>query len=276
MKQIFTSTLFLLTAFAQNTTENITTNVTTNVTTKVQSPKFAETLITDFVAAINGVPKQGNTTRVMSFFAPNFRNEVTIFDLSNKMQVSTRDFFATQEIYTRYCQPNNTVDYKIKKFLKSYANDTIAYAVFEIEYSLLNKNTVYRKGEQTVTYTMVRRQNTWQIVRGTTFIHYTAVEKGNCACKLYNNGNEYLAQLETPQGEDYLTKQYTIKLKPLSKTQAEIEVEGAIYLLNREGHCSITTPDKRTLNMKTNKDAEAVNLILSDMHKDNCFSVIFK
>lgn len=240
------------------------------------SSKFAETMVLDFVKTINDVPKQGTTARVMAFFAPNFRNEVTVFDLSNKMVVSTRDYFGTQEVYTRYHQPNNTVDYRVSKFLKSYSNDTMAYAVFELEYSLLNKGTAYRKGVQTVTYTMARRQTTWQFVRGTTFIHYTEVEKGNCPCKLFNNGNEYLAQIETPQGEDYLTKQYTIKVNLVSKVQSEIIVEGAVYLLNRDGQSKVVTPDRRTLAMRTNKDAEAINLILSDLHKENCFSVNFK
>ena len=233
-------------------------------------------MILDFVKAINDVPKQGTTGRIMTFFAPNFRNEVTVFDLSNKMVVSTRDYFGTQEVYTRYHQPNNTVDYRVSRFLKSYSNDTMAYAVFELEYSLLNKGTAYRKGVQTVTYTMARRQTTWQFVRGTTFIHYTEVEKGNCPCKLFNNGNEYLAQIETPQGEDYLTKQYTIKVNLVSKVQSEIIVEGAVYLLNRDGQTKVITPDRRTLSMRTSKDAEAINLILSDLHKENCFSVNFK
>jgi hypothetical protein len=281
MKRIFTSILFLFaTLFATAQTSTSTANASTSSKTAQKTipaeSRFAEKMIADFVEAINEVSKQGNTTRVMSFFAPNFRNEVTIFDLSNKMQVNTRDFFATQDIYARYQQPNNTVNYRISRFLKSYSNDTMAYAVFELDYSLMNKGVVYRKGEQTVTYTLARRQNTWQFVRGTTFIHYTAVEKGVCPCKLFNNGNEYLAQLETPQGEDYTTKQYTFKINILSKTQSEIDADGLIYILNREGHSTITTPDKRSLPMRTNKDAEAINIILNDQHKENCFSVLFK
>ncbi len=281
MKRFITFLILALinfTASVQATAQANTQAVATPraVAKAMQTAKQAETMITDFVAAINNVPKQGNTTQIMSYFAPSFKNEVTIFDLNGKMQVNTRDFFATQDIYMRYCQPNNTVDYKITKILKSYSNDTMAYAVFEMEYSLLNKGTVYRKGEQTLTYTMARRGTRWQFVRATTFIHYTAVEKGNCACKLFNNGNEYLALLETPQGEDYLTKQYAFKFTPLNKSQTEIEVEGLKYILNKDGQTTITMPDKRTIKMKTNKDAEAVNVILNDQHKDNCFSVIFK
>ncbi len=239
--------------------------------------KFAEGKITDLVKAINSVAAQGNTTKVMAMFAPNFRNEVTTFDLSGKMVITTRDFFTTQDIYARYNQPNNTVDYKITKFLKSYANDTMAYSIFEVDYSLINKGVAYRKGTQTLTYTMARRGATnWQFVRASSFIHYTEVEKGTCPCKLFNNGSEYLAQIETPQGDDYLTKHYNIRFNNLTKTQAEITIEGNVYALNKDGVCTITTPDKRKLTMRTNKDSEAINLILNDLHKENCFSVLFK
>lgn len=260
------------TAFAQPAT----TETKSDASTLSRASKMMEDQVNGYVEALNNVATIGTTDRVMANFAPNYKGDMVIYDLDNKMQFQNRDFYGMQQAYNRILQPGNSVSYRVLRFLKSYANDTIGYAVYEVEYDLLHNGTAYRTGEQTVTFESAKRGDKWQFVRGLSFVHYKAVEKGICSCMLFDKGTDYIAQIETPQGEDYSTKFHSFKFKPAGNGQQEVIVDGSTYIMTKEGRSYITTPDRRTLELRTGKDLEAVNVILSDLHRDHCFSVNFK
>jgi hypothetical protein len=241
----------------------------------VRTSAIMETLIADFIKNINNVPQLGTSEKVMSFFHKSFRNEVTIFDLGGKMQTQNRNYLSTQQTYNRYTQAGAKVEYKLQRFLKSYANDSVGYVVFEMEYQLMMNGAAYRKGEQTVTYQLEKINNQWQAMNGMTFIHYKEVNKGSCDCTLFNKNSEYVATLQVPDGDDYLTKYHTIKFKQITGAQREVMVDNVLYAWTIDSKSYITTPDKRTLTLKTRNEAEVVNAIMNDIYRAHCFNVVF-
>lgn len=234
-----------------------------------------ETFVRDFVKNVNAVPQLGSSEKVMAMFSKSFRNEVTIFDLSNKMQTQHRNYLTTQQTYSRYQSTGATVDYRLQRILKSYSNDSVGYIVFEMEYELLMNGKAYRKGEQTITYHLAKSQNQWQALNGISFIHYKEVNKGSCDCTLFNKNSEYVATLEIPDGDDYVKKYHTIKFKQITGAQREVMVDNTLYAWTIDSKSYITTPDKRTLVLKTRNEPEVVNAIMNDIYRDNCFNVVF-
>ena len=234
-----------------------------------------ESLISDFITNINNVPQLGTSEKVMSLFHKSFRNEVTIFDLGGKMQTQNRNYLSTQQTYNRYTQAGAKVEYKLQRFLRSYANDSIGYVVFEMEYQLMMNGAAYRKGEQTVTYQLEKVNNQWQAMNGMTFIHFKEVNKGSCDCTLFNKNSEYVATLQVPDTDEYLTKYHIIKFKQITGAQREVMVDNILYAWTIDSKSYITTPDKRTLTLKTRNEAEVVNAIMNDIYRAHCFNVVF-
>jgi hypothetical protein len=234
-----------------------------------------EALVRDFVKHINEVPKLGTSDKVMAIFHKSFHNEVTIFDLRKKMETQHRNYLSTQQTYNRYIKPGSKVEYEVKRFLKSYSNDSIGYVVFELEYQLMMDGKAYRKGEQTITYQATKNQKDWQFTQGISFIHYKEVNKGSCDCTLFNKNSEYVATLQLPDGDSYATQYHTLKFKQVTPAQQEVVVDGTLYVWTQESKSYITTPDKRSLPLKGKSEGEVVNAILNDLHKDHCFNVTF-
>jgi hypothetical protein len=141
---------------------------------------------------------------------------------------------------------------------------------------MYNSGKIYKVGEQTVALQVVKRNKQWLFEEGSTFIRYKQLNKAACDCQLYTKGSEYIATLQVPQGDDYVKRFYTIRFEPKTANQKEIWFDGTLYVWTLDGTNTITTPDKRKLTTKTQNEAEAVNVIINDVHKEQCFNVIFQ
>jgi hypothetical protein len=251
------------------------TTKTVDTEAAMQSTVMAQQ-VANLIAEINNVSKNGSSEPLMRLFNRSYRNRVTIFDLDNKTRIENRDFVTTQLFYNRYTQPNVRADYHLTKIIKSYSTDSIGFVMFELDYDMYNAGKLYKVGEQTLTMQLVKNGNQWLFEDGITVIKYKQLNKTTCDCQLYNKGTDYVATIQAPKGDDYVTKYHTIRFATANATQKEVYVDGALYLWTTEGKSYITTPDKRTLTAKTQNEAEIINLILSDLYKENCFSVNFQ
>ncbi len=273
VKKIFFSLLIIAIstaiALAQTSTKTETSAQNNSVAMEEQ--------VRFFIKSINELPKNGSSEPLMRLFSPHFSNHVTIFDLDGKTRSEIRDFGTTQLFYNRYTLPNIKADYRLSRMLKSYSNDSIGFVVFEIEYDMYNNGSVYKTGEQTVSFQVVKANKQWVFEGGTTFIRYKQLTKAPCDCQLYSKGNsDYVATLQVPQGDDYVTRYHNLHFVSKSNNQKEVLVDGVLYVWTLEGSSFVTTPDKRSLTIKSRNEAEVINAIIGDIHKEHCFNIVFQ
>ena len=241
-----------------------------------QNAPIIEAQVNAFIGAINEVSKSGTTNGLMRLFSPRFRNHVTIFDLDGKTKTEDRSYGNTQLFYNRYTQTNVKADYRLTRILTAYANDSVGFAVFEVDYNMYNNGAIYKVGAQNITFQWAKTNGVWLIEDGMSFVRYKQLYKGSCDCALYSKGADFMATLQVPKGEDYTTQYHNIHFGTAKNGQREVAMDGATYLWTIEGKSAITTPDKRILTAKTKNEAEIINLIISDLHKEHCFNVTFK
>lgn len=252
--------------FAQTKTETNTANSSAAMDAQVEL----------LVKTINEVSKMGSTEPLMRLFSTNFSGHITIFDIDGKTRGEDRSYGSMQRFYNRYTQPQVRADYRLTRILKSYATDSLGFVVFELEYDMYNNGKIYKVGEQTLSLQAVKRNNQWLFEDGVTFIRYKQLNKAVCECQLYTKGSDYIATLQVPQGEDYVKRFYNIRFAPQATNQKEIWFDGSLYVWTLDETNTIVTPDKRKLTTKTKNEAEAINVIINDVHKDQCFNVVFQ
>jgi hypothetical protein len=239
--------------------------------------KILEQKVRDFAKHLTETSVSKSIDKAMGVFHPSYKNDITIYDLGGKHATQQRDFVKTRETYTGFTSQGSTVEYKIGKILGGFAGDSLGYISFTMEYSLYRDGLMYRRGTQESTWDFVKWNNDWWATKARTHIIYREVKKATCPCTLFTKKeNEYAIQLEMPDGDGYSDKFHAILFKEVKKGQKEVIVDGAIYILNEEGKVQLATPNRQTIELKTNKNLEVIAAILKDIHGNQCFNVKYK
>jgi len=147
----------------------------------------------------------------------------TEVDVRGEVQIRTTDLGTMKEDYQRFKNNRKSaLRFAIKEFHTVSIKGKTGVASMTLEFQLMMDNEPISKGEQAISMTLRKFEDTWKI----TFINRLFVESekyvGNCICELFSEGGankdgmgKYATYLTMPDGDEYMeaNDRFTITAK---------------------------------------------------------------
>lgn len=238
-----------------------------------------------FIFAYQNLVDTHKTEDVLQFFSPELRTTVVTSDIRGRVRVIHNDYNEFREFLNRLAfSPGLKLDYQVAEVLKTQVSGRFGYVTYIVNYELNQEESVWNRGNETVTITFQKTIKGWKIIHFTTVIFEDEKLRGRCYCKIYapkeaDESNEYLAAVIVPSGQSYIKKTYTFLFRN-GENDRVIDAgdrqfrwkysSGEVWLLSRSG---IKQDNLGTAKYRR----DAIRLILKEhFHEDNCSSMSIK
>ena len=162
-----------------------------------------------------------------ALFDKRFKGTEVEVDVRGEVQIRTTDLGTMKETYKRFKDSGkNVIRFAVKEFHTVSIKGATGVASMTLEFELLSDNELISKGEQAVSMTLRKFEDTWKI----TFINRVFVESekylGNCICEMFSEGGankdglgRYATYLTMPDGDEYVeaNDRFTVSAKGVNR-----------------------------------------------------------
>lgn len=236
----------------------------------------------EFITSYQNLVDTHKVEKVLRFISPELQTTVVSSDIRGRVRVIHNDYEQFQNFLGKLAfSPGLRLNYQVDKVLKTQVAGGFGYVVYRVNYELNQQESIWNRGNETVTITYQKKPDGWKIIHFTTVIFEDEKLRGRCYCKVYapkeeEESKEYVAAVIVPSGQSYIEENYTFTFRD-GEGERVIDAGGRqfrwkysneeVWLLSRSG---IRQDKLGTAKVRR----EAIRLILKEhFHVDNCSSM---
>ncbi len=238
-------------------------------------------IVEDFAEAYATVGQSKDGMSVLKYMHPRVSATLVSSNVNENVKVVESDYKGFTEYLKGVVRTEGVkIDYEITDFLRIYARGTIGVVAYVVEYTNKKDGEVWAKGNEMVTLTFKKIDDSWKI------IHYTVLgiedekNRGACLCEIFaGNANDYVVKTTVPAGRTYETSLNNFEFRSAPRNSSFVTVGDKKYrwLANGELWRTDAQGNQTTkLGRAVKHDEVILFVIRQDLFADNCAGIKVK
>jgi hypothetical protein len=250
--------------------------------------KEIEQTVLDMMHTYETLPETKNKEKMLEYFDKNYKVDRVRFNISERFEYKINNLEDADRLFTLVTQnPGMKVEYKVDRFIKTYASETLGYAIFEATYNITKDDNPYVHGTEIQTYFFQKFEGRWKVMHGQVVQVRDKVNKSACSCQVYKSeasSNSFIVQTEVPDGDVFVKKMNTFTFETLENGFRVVDVDGKRFSWDTDGKLQALPSGIGQSNQelgpefgKAMKPIEVVTTILMEvLYSNNCSAINVK
>jgi len=222
---------------------------------------------------VSNESKDLNSEKFKGFFDRQFIGSEVQVDLTGKVRAEQDNLETLLKDFNRY-RLSDAVDakFKVKQFNSTQVKGKTGVVIMDLDFELVKNGEVISRGNQSVSLTARKYQNTWKVTFMNRVFVQSEVYMGNCYCDLFSRGEDDFATFLTmPDGDAYVTATDQFKVA-VSGSRRVIKMNGEDWYEWDPQTGAITKGNKKVGSARA--ATTAIKMILQSVNSEKCQKVV--